>query len=208
MLLLFALLAIQAPAQLALNFSRLPQSVTRVLVAPGKAPGGLAVWQVAAINEGSAPVQVDHAAVLAAAARCTAVMDPALALSIAKRAHDNSRSRRAWRAVGIGADVAATVVPTAQIAGVIDAGRAAPYLSFGLLAVDVVARLARAESVPMEHPAGAWLRPGEASLLDPGRGALWLFVGGQSPARFSRVLGGAALVPSFEVETHDSWGCR
>ena len=208
MLLLFlAAVAVPAAAQVTVTYVRHPPAVARALVAPGRPPAGMSTWQVAAVNGGAAAVQMDHAAVLAAAARCVAVVDPVIALAVVQHAQENSRKRRAWRALGIGTDVAAAVIPTAQVTGVIKLAKAAPYVSFALLGADVVARLARAETKPLEHPPGVWLRPGESTEIAAGRGAMWLMVAGsQGPPRFTLTLGAE---PSFETgRGRDSWGCR
>ena len=194
-------------AAIVITFVRHPSAVVATLSQPGRSMRSVATWQVSLSNESATAAIVDHSAILAAAARCTTPISADLARDVIARRQATNRAVRAWRTISIIADASALLIPTAQASGLIDAGRAAPWLAGGVVAADVLLRLARSNNPNEPLAPGKWVTDGRTESLDPGRTVTLLMFGGSSPMRFRHVVRTDA---SFEVggSITDPWKGR
>jgi hypothetical protein len=189
-------------AQVEIHFARQPVSIAGALVAPGKMPSGVAIWQVTARNAGTAPYSLDHATVMHVAARCVAVVPSQIALAVARQSRMASRAGRGWRIAATLAEAASLTVPVLQGAGKI---RGTPLISVGAVAAGLLTRIATSESAKLDSivAPGTWLQEGSQTAIDPGRAALFLMIGGVELRRFAARLG-----PSFEIPPTGPWSCQ
>lgn len=189
-------------AQVEIHFARQPVSIAKVLIAPGKMPSGVTIWQVTARNTGATSYSLDHATVLHVAARCVAVVPSQMALAVARQSRLASRAGRGWRVAATLAEAASLTVPVLQGAGKI---RGTPLISVGAVAAGILTRIATAESAKLDSVVapGTWLQDGSQTAIEPGRAALFLMIGGSELRRFTARLG-----PSFEIPATGPWACH